>query len=195
MKNKKRYLGDVEIYNEPIFHDDRGVFIPTEIDHHNKQTNISINTKAYTFRGMHLQTGEFAQSKRLKVLSGQIIDFFVNLIPGDEYGEVGHLRMGPGDVIVVPRGYAHGFLTTCQNAMVQYLVDNEYSISAETSINYQSFELIRQIVSNELGNNELVISDKDAGAAISQTSKISSNTFGFDIYSNTVSTTKKKGRS
>jgi dTDP-4-dehydrorhamnose 3,5-epimerase len=197
MENKKRYLGDVEVYNEPLFHDDRGTFIPTEIDHHNIQTNISINTNAYTFRGMHLQTGEFAQSKRLKVLSGQIIDFYVNLIPGDDYGKEGYLRMGPGDVIVVPRGYAHGFLTTCQNSMVQYLVDNKYSMSAETSINYQSFPLIRQIVLNEIGVNKLVISDKDAAAAISQINavKTSTDTFGFDIYSNTSSTTKKKGRS
>lgn len=187
METQNRYFGDVTLGNEPLFHDDRGLFVPTEMDVHNVQTNISINKHAYTFRGMHLQTGEFAQSKRLKVLCGSIVDFFVNLIPGDDYEKVGYFRMGPGDTIIVPRGYAHGFLTLCDNTIVQYLVDNEYNQESDLSINYASFKEINQIINNE-SNCKLCISSKDENAPLlSQFSqdlrKKKTDIFGFSIYS------------
>lgn len=191
--NNERYIGDVGVYNEPLFHDDRGTFIPTKMDHHNIQTNISINVKAHTFRGMHLQIGEFAQSKRLKVLSGNIIDFYVNLIPSKDYGRVGFLRMGPGDVIVVPRGYAHGFLTMCDNVYVQYLVDNEYNQEADRSINYKSFPLIQQLITNVGCTHEIQISSKDGNAPILDQFKSGKkrnqnkpeDIFGFKMYEST----------
>ena len=43
-----------------------------------EQTNISLNTKKYTFRGMHYQTDP-PQTKYLKVVQGSIIDILYDL--------------------------------------------------------------------------------------------------------------------
>jgi dTDP-4-dehydrorhamnose 3,5-epimerase len=152
-----------------VFVDHRGTFAPLSLDLLGKawiQSNVSFNDTRGTFRGLHFQLGEFAQAKLVKVITGNIIDFIVDIRPeSDEYMKVNIFNVAPNEVLMVPRGYAHGFLTTEDNTVVQYLVDNDYSPESEGSIYWGEFpeitETITEFMDGKLDESLLVISNKD----------------------------------
>lgn len=145
-----------------VFTDDRGTFFPTDIsDTRWVQSNISISKK-WTFRGLHHQIGETAQSKLVTVVKGRILDFVVDLRRGS-FEESYFFNMSPGDQLLVPKGFAHGFLALEEDTIIQYLVDNQYSPKTEISFDWKSVNLVRELVLAEIGEvKNLHISPKDA---------------------------------
>jgi len=158
----------VKITNN-VFKDHRGIFAPLSLSTLNIkwiQSNISVNPKKSTFRGLHFQVGEYAQSKLIKVITGSIIDFIVDIRPESEsYLKTFIYYLLPGDELLVPKGFAHGFLTTEDNTVVQYLVDNDYSPNNEGSIYwkevYEVFEVIQEYMDGDLNEDDIIISKKD----------------------------------
>ncbi len=159
------YLHQPQLVHNKAFNDHRGIFVPLSLTSHLTwtQSNISVNPNKFTFRGLHFQSTPFEQSKLIKVIDGNIIDFIIDL---DEkrktYLKVQFFNLGAGDELYVPKGFAHGFLTLQKNTIVQYLVDNTYSPNHEGIINWKHFpeveNEIRKLILNE---NELTISEKD----------------------------------
>ena len=91
------------------------------------------------------------------------MDFVVDL-RGDTPSKVEFFQMSEGDEIIVPKGYAHGFITLEDNTVVQYLVDNEYNPSSEGNIVWTNFEsILNKIkeVSPEFDDSKVIISKKD----------------------------------
>jgi len=78
-----------------------------------------------------------------------------------DYMKVQHFVMNANNELLVPRGFAHGFITTEDNTVVQYLVDNDYSPKSERSILWASFPEIKDIIDHY---QPLIISDKDTKA-------------------------------
>ena len=141
--------------------DNRGSFTPLSLNLFEKkwtQSNISINDKRNTFRGLHFQKGEFAQAKLLKVIQGEIIDYVVEMREGSEdYMKLQEFKLTRNNALLVPRGFAHGFLTTEKNTVVQYLVDNEYNKESEGTLFWSDVpELYKK-----LKGKDLIISQKD----------------------------------
>ena len=141
--------------------DNRGSFTPLSLNLFEKkwtQSNISINDKRNTFRGLHFQKGEFAQAKLLKVIQGEIIDYVVDMREGSEdYMKLQEFKLTRNNALLVPRGFAHGFLTTEKNTVVQYLVDNEYNKESEGTLFWSDVpELYKK-----LKGKDLIISQKD----------------------------------
>ena len=60
---------------------------------------------------------------------------------------------------MVPRGYANGLITLEQNTVIQYFVDNPYSLGHERSIFYGSVGIFESLVSELTGSPH--VSDKD----------------------------------
>jgi len=149
-----------------IFFDDRGSFSPLSLNLLDKvwvQSNVSVNPKKWTLRGLHFQKGWYSQAKLIKVIKGEILDFVVDL-RGDTPSKVEFFQMPEGDEIIVPKGYAHGFITLEDNTVVQYLVDNEYNPSSEGNIVWTNFESILdkiKEVSPEFDDSKVIISKKD----------------------------------
>ena len=89
------------IINNRIFYDERGSFSPLslfELDKEWKQSNISVNPKKFTLRGLHYQTGETSQTKLVKVINGKILDFVVDLrVPLRTYNNCQFFEMKGGD--------------------------------------------------------------------------------------------------
>lgn len=114
-----------------VFTDKRGTFSPLDLSKLDKnwvQSNISVNPRKYTLRGLHLQKNEYAQAKLIKVIAGKILDFVVDLrTVSEDYNKVIFFEMNEGDEVYVPRHFAHGFITVDDHTIVQYLVDNDYS--------------------------------------------------------------------
>lgn len=159
---------DIPILQEgKIFYDHRGYFAPVNLTQLEKswlQSNISYNSKRLTLRGLHFQTGEYAQAKLVKVLQGKIIDFIYDMRPESlSYKELFVYDMKPGQELFVPRGFAHGFITTEDNTVVQYLVDNIYHPESEGSIVWTKFLPLMQKFNTieDFNVHDIVINDKD----------------------------------
>jgi dTDP-4-dehydrorhamnose 3,5-epimerase len=159
-----------QLKSNTVFVDHRGTFAPLSLNSDEKnwlQSNISFNPEIYTLRGLHFQVGEKAQCKLIKVITGTIIDFIVDIREDSpEYMNLLYYPMTPGDELLVPRGFAHGFITTSPNTIVQYLVDNDYSPESEGSIYWKEVDGLYGILNSyvlftELTDDIIVISDKD----------------------------------
>lgn len=143
------------------------------------QSNLSVNEFTGTFRGLHFQT-YFPQAKLVTVVKGKIVDFLVDVRPKSEtFGKFQAFWLREGDALLVPGGFAHGFLTMCDNTIVNYLVDSYRFTEHERVINVldekimntngidnlvESVQSILDLINLEL--NGLVMSDKDKYAPV-----------------------------
>lgn len=88
-------------------------------------------------RGLHFQEGVHAQAKLVRVVSGAVWDVAVDLRRESEsYGSYYGVEL-TGDnhlQLFIPRGFAHGFLTLSETAILQYKCDNYYHPESEGGI-------------------------------------------------------------
>ena len=94
------------------------------------QDNHSLSRTKGTLRGLHFQSPPFAQAKLVRCLRGRILDVFVDLRHGSPtFGQYGSVELsGDNDEqVLVPEGYAHGFLTLEPDTEIMYKVSNFYA--------------------------------------------------------------------
>lgn len=158
-------MNTLQQFTQPIYKDSRGSFIPVNLtDRKWIQSNISINRSCYTFRGMHIQKAPYEQTKLVSVVQGRIADMVIDLrFDSIEYGKCSLFILNEGDSLLVPKGYAHGFLTLDSNTIVNYLVDVEYNQNSDVSISWKSIPDIVKYINRFTfeGTEEMTISDKD----------------------------------
>jgi len=151
----------MEKFIHKTFEDERGSYTPISTNILEKiwtQVAISVNDKPFTFRGLHYQT-ENPQTKYVKVISGKIIDFMVDL----ETFETEYSEVNSDQAVLIPNNKAHGFLTLVPNTIVVYLVDDVYNPNHEKSLVWNKISEVRKIVEYHVENfDNFVISDKDA---------------------------------
>ena len=112
-----------EVYN-------RGTLIKAGIDIEFVQDNHSLSATRGTVRGLHFQTPPFAQDKLVRVVRGAVFDVAVDLRRGSPtYGR--HvsvvLSAEAWNQVLVPIGFAHGFMTLEPDTEVIYKVSNYYA--------------------------------------------------------------------
>ena len=79
------------------------------------------------------------------VIKGHILDFVVDLrMVSEDYNKIFFFDMKEGDEVYVPRYFAHGFITTEENTVVQYLVDNDYSKDSERTLFWTKVEDLKK---------------------------------------------------
>jgi dTDP-4-dehydrorhamnose 3,5-epimerase len=156
------------LIDNKVFIDKRGTFSPLDLSKLDKnwvQSNISVNPRKYTLRGLHFQKNEYAQAKLIKVISGKILDFVVDLrVVSEDYNKVFFFEMNEGDEVYVPRYFAHGFITIEDNTIVQYLVDNDYSPENEGVKVWTDYPEIKKRIkeiSSSFSDDLVLIADKD----------------------------------
>lgn len=98
------------------------------------QTNLSLTRKAGTLRGMHFQRAPHAEDKLVRCARGAIWDAIVDLRPESPtycqwFGA--ELSEANGRMLLVPKGFAHGFVTLSDDAAVTYQVSQFYTPEAE----------------------------------------------------------------
>ncbi len=164
-----KIFSDVKYISLDVHNDKRGFFSETYNEEIFKscgisdkfvQDNISYSFKKNTLRGLHFQLKPFSQSKLIKVLKGSIYDVFIDLRKNsDEFENYGFFELNEENGwLLIPNGFAHGFLTTSDDTMVIYKVDNYYNKEKETGIiwNDSSFN-----IEWPYDKNHLIVSEKD----------------------------------
>ena len=98
------------------------------------QTNMSLTRRAGTLRGMHFQLAPDAEDKLVRCVRGAIWDAIVDIRPqSPTYCRwIGvELSEDNGRMLLVPKGFAHGFVTLSDDAAVTYQVSAFYSPKSE----------------------------------------------------------------
>ena len=128
------------------FADDRGFFSETwneaawreaGIDTDFVQDNHSLSKARGTLRGLHFQAPPAAQEKLVRVTQGSAFDVAVDLRPGSPtYRQwVGvTLSAAKWNQLLIPQGFAHGFLTLEPDTEVQYKASAAYSPAHDRAI-------------------------------------------------------------
>jgi dTDP-4-dehydrorhamnose 3,5-epimerase len=152
------------------FHDPRGMFseVWKKADFDERgiridwiQDNYSLSVEPGTIRGMHFQLPPFAQDKLVRVLRGTIYDVAVDLrATSPTYGKwVGvELSAEKGNQLLIPIGFAHGFMTCTPDVEVHYKVSAPYSAKDEGAIRWDDPDLA---IEWPRLNVEPKLSDKD----------------------------------
>ena len=153
MKVIETPLKDVMIIEPKVFGDHRGWFMETYneskfkeagIDIKFVQDNHSFSAVKGTLRGLHYQTNPKAQTKLVRCTKGAIFDVAVDIRKGSPtYGEWFGLELTEENKkqLLVPKGFAHAFMTLTEDAEVQYKVDEFYSPENDRSIAWDDAEI------------------------------------------------------
>tara|TARA_R110001583_G_scaffold82491_1_gene218780 strand:- start:19070 stop:19615 length:546 start_codon:yes stop_codon:yes gene_type:complete len=153
-----------------VFTDERGYFMETfNSEKFAKGIGKPINfvqdnqsfSKKGVLRGLHYQTGKFAQAKLVRVLSGSVLDVAVDLRKNSPtFGEhfVDVLSSENKKQLFIPRGFGHGFIVLSDSAEFFYKCDNYYNKDSEGGIIFSDPTLN---IDWELPQEELIVSEKD----------------------------------
>lgn len=143
-----------ESFNEQVFEQQTGIR-PRFV-----QDNQSSSARG-VLRGLHMQLGEFAQAKLVRVLSGKVMDVAVDLRKESAtYGQHVAVELSAENKrqLFVPRGFAHGFVVLSEQAEFFYKCDNFYAPEAEAGVVYNDPQLN---IDWQLAEEELTLSAKD----------------------------------
>ncbi len=103
------------------------------------QENHSYSKNKGTLRGLHFQFPPYAETKLVRVVSGEVFDVFVDLRKGSStFGKWGSIRLSAENkkMLYIPRGFAHGMCTLTDNFIMLYKVDNYYAPDSEGTIKW-----------------------------------------------------------
>ncbi|MEC9343855.1 MAG: dTDP-4-dehydrorhamnose 3,5-epimerase [Pseudomonadota bacterium] len=130
------------------------------------QDNHSLSSSKGVLRGLHYQAPPRAQAKLIRVVRGAIFDVAVDIRAGSPtFGQwVGVvLSDSKWNQLLIPKGYAHGFVTLEPETQVYYKVSAYFSAEHDRAIRYDDPEIG---VDWGLGGTEPILSRKDIEAPL-----------------------------
>jgi dTDP-4-dehydrorhamnose 3,5-epimerase len=87
------------------------------------ETDVSVNLRKGTLRGMHFQIAPHAQPKLVRCTAGAVYDVFIDLRPDSptfkQWASV-ELTAANRRQVYIPEGFAHGFQSLVDNTEVLY---------------------------------------------------------------------------
>ena len=159
-------LEGVYVIEPTMFGDERGYFMETYSEADFKEAGLNYDfvqdnqssSRKGVLRGLHFQK-EHPQAKLVRVISGEVFDVAVDLREGSPtYGEwVGELLSAENKKqLMIPRGFAHGFLVVSEKAEFVYKCDEFYHPDDEGGLAYDSVGIDWPEI-----DVEFVLSEKD----------------------------------
>lgn len=157
------------IFEPKVFEDNRGYFFESYNKKIFSNEGITINfvqdnqarSVFGVVRGLHFQKSPFAQTKLIRVLSGEIIDAVVDIRKNSPtYGHAYTILLSSINKkqLLVPKGFAHGYSVISETAEVFYKCDEFYHKETEGGIlwNDPSLKIDWQIPADKI-----TVSEKD----------------------------------
>jgi len=168
MQFEKMNIQDVILCKPKIYEDERGYFVETFREDKLEEflgfkvNFIQDNESKSSFgvlRGLHFQLPPFAQTKLVRVIKGEVLDVAVDIRKNSPTFKK-HVSVILNETnkhqLLIPRGFAHGFLVLSKEAIFTYKVDNYYSANHDRGLAFDDFE-----IDWKLDFKELVLSSKD----------------------------------
>ncbi|MGB5920487.1 dTDP-4-dehydrorhamnose 3,5-epimerase [Arcobacter sp.] len=153
MEFKRSNIFDVVIIEPKVRGDNRGYFVETFradkleefLDYQISfcQDNESKSSKG-VLRGLHYQLPPFAQTKLVRVIQGRVLDVAVDIRKNSPtFGQYAAVELSAENKkqMLVPRGFAHGFIVLEEDTIFAYKVDNYYSPECDRGIAFDDENL------------------------------------------------------
>ncbi|MGJ0337176.1 dTDP-4-dehydrorhamnose 3,5-epimerase [Aliarcobacter cryaerophilus] len=163
-------IPDVVIIEPKVHGDSRGYFVETFVSNKLEeflgykinfcQDNESKSSKG-VLRGLHYQLTPYAQTKLVRVIHGRVLDVAVDIRKNSPtFGKYVAVELSGENKkqLLVPRGFAHGFVVLEDDTVFAYKVDNYYSPQCDRGIAFDDKNLNIDWI---LNHNELNLSAKD----------------------------------
>lgn len=169
----KTEIEDLYIIKTKVFEDNRGWFTESYsakkfkdngLDIEFIQDNHSLSKEKGVLRGLHFQLAPKAQTKLVRCTSGSIYDIAVDLREGSPtYKKWFGIELNAENKkqFLIPKGFAHGFLTLSEYTEVQYKVDEYYAPEYDRSIRFDDSE-----INVNWGIENPILSEKDKNAPL-----------------------------
>ena len=167
MKIENTNLKEVKLIIPDVHNDERGHFLES----FNEKLSKQLKFKAIQFnesksgygvlRGIHFQKNPYEQSKLIRVIKGEIQDVAIDLRPDSKtYKEYVSVKLNDENknLLFIPKGFGHGFLTLSKNAIVSYAVDEKYNADYDSGVRFND-EVLN--ISWLLDLEKIILSKKD----------------------------------
>jgi dTDP-4-dehydrorhamnose 3,5-epimerase len=170
MNFKRLAISEVVLCEPSVFGDDRGYFAETfRQDELDDFLGFSIpfcqdNESKSSFgvlRGLHYQLPPFAQTKLVRVIKGRVLDVSLDIRKGSPtFGQHVAVELTEENKkqVLIPKGFAHGFVVLSKEAIFAYKVDNYYSPESDRGLAFNDATIG---VNWQLDIEQLKLSDKD----------------------------------
>ncbi|WP_300360629.1 dTDP-4-dehydrorhamnose 3,5-epimerase [Fusobacterium sp.] len=164
-------IKDLFIIEPQVFGDNRGWFMESwsqkkmedlGLFYNFVQDNHSFSAVKGTLRGLHFQKGESAQAKLVRCVKGAVLDVAVDLRKNSKtYKKWVSCVLSAENKkqFLIPRGFAHGFLTLTDDVEFVYKADNYYDPKSDRNIIWNDPE-----INVEWGIENPILSEKDKKA-------------------------------
>ena len=171
MKVVATEIEDLFIIEPQVFGDSRGWFMESwsqkkmeeaGLFYNFVQDNHSFSALKGTLRGLHFQKGSSSQAKLVRCVKGAVFDVAVDLRKNSKTYKkwVGCILSEENKKqFLIPRGFAHGFLTLTDNVEFVYKADNYYDPQADRNIIWNDEE-----INVDWGIENPILSEKDKKA-------------------------------
>ncbi len=164
MKFIRTNIPDVVIVEPTIHEDERGYFVETfRTDKLEKFLGYMINflqdneskSSRGVLRGLHYQLAPVAQTKLVRVIQGKVLDVAVDIRKeSPTFGQHVSVELSAEkkNQLLIPRGFAHGFVVLEDDTIFAYKVDNYYSPENDRGIafNDKALDIDWQVPKAEL---------------------------------------------
>ena len=171
MKVIETEIKDLYMIEPQVFGDNRGWFMESwsqkkmeevGLFYNFVQDSHSFSEKKGTLRGLHFQKGSSSQAKLVRCVRGAVFDVAVDLRKNSKTYKkwVGCVLSEENKKqFLIPRGFAHGFLTLTDNVEFVYKADNYYDPQADRNIIWNDEE-----INIDWGIENPILSEKDKKA-------------------------------
>jgi dTDP-4-dehydrorhamnose 3,5-epimerase len=125
-----------ESYNQETFHA-LGIDMPWVQDNHSRSA-------AGVLRGLHFQIGESAQDKLVRIIAGAAFDVAVDIRKDSAtFGQWVGVELSAKNkrMLLIPKGFAHGFLSLKEETEFLYKCSHIYDPQAERGIAWNDPDL------------------------------------------------------
>lgn len=170
MKITSTEFKDLYIIEPKIFKDSRGYFSEAFnqdfFDSNGLEYNFIQDNESYSVqnvvRGLHFQIPPYTQAKLVRVSFGEVQDIVVDLRKSSNmFGKYFSINLSSENnkQLLIPRGFAHGFLVKSSCAIFSYKVDNVYSKDHDSGICWNDKDLN---INWDIQTQNIISSKKDS---------------------------------